>query len=556
MYTTNELLAHPLVSPVMQPTLGGLPPLLIMTGGGEFLRDEQIYLAHKCANPTKYPIADSLMHESAREQLKQFKPTDVQLQVWDDLCHVAPTLSFTRPAKYMYRSVSQFGAWALARAQHADIEILDDDAISVISSSEESDDAEQGQGGESSTPRPKTAGTEQHPTVGKAGDPLPPFKNHMIRQRVSRHGTISALDPASDLPACNMRPEEIGVVKEGPVRKWLETRRQWDNRFSSAHAKVQKRRLKAMVEGYDGFDGETPPPSALAGRRKIATEEQEQKKKKSMGLALWSLWGSKHDEATMIREQEADKEPETKTATTEEGEGARTQADLRTQTKKVAQQGHGIANRSRSRRTVVRDERQTNANDSDVDENTPVAVLLAKKEEKQKQAEAEAETGAEAEASTGAGSAEEQASGSGLLGPTEPDTGVTGKRPKVSGIAVPFTLNREAETASMITLTSAADHPSRVVSPIPTSPRTPMTPSPLAIDASEETMTQWAEGAWERAEAAASSSSGGDAQEPAAVPYITVGDDAATGAGAGAATPRPHMETFVTAQEDLPRVTK
>ena len=117
MYTTNELLAHPLVSPIMQPSLGGLPPLLIMVGGGEILRDEQIYLAHKCANPPKYSLPESTMSETAKAELAQYKPTDVQLQVWDDLCHVAPTLSFTRPAKYMYRSIAQFGAWALARAQ-------------------------------------------------------------------------------------------------------------------------------------------------------------------------------------------------------------------------------------------------------------------------------------------------------------------------------------------------------------------------------------------------------------------------------------------------------
>jgi hypothetical protein len=57
------------------------------------------------------------------------------LQVWDDLCHVAPTLSFTRPAKYMYRSIAQFGAWALARAQKTEIEIVDDDDVSIISKS-------------------------------------------------------------------------------------------------------------------------------------------------------------------------------------------------------------------------------------------------------------------------------------------------------------------------------------------------------------------------------------------------------------------------------------
>lgn len=140
MYATNQLISHPLVSPALQPSLGGLPPLLIQTGGGEMLRDEQIYVAHKAANPTKYPPGDSFLDEMPqehhRDQVGRWKPTDVQLQVWDDLCHVAPTLSFTRPAKYMYRSIAQFGAWALARAQKTEIEILDDDDVSVISQSD------------------------------------------------------------------------------------------------------------------------------------------------------------------------------------------------------------------------------------------------------------------------------------------------------------------------------------------------------------------------------------------------------------------------------------
>jgi acetyl esterase/lipase len=143
MYTTNELLSHPLVSPVMQPTLGGLPPLLIMVGGGEILRDEQIYIAHKCANPSKYLPPQSTLDDKARHQIDTYKPTDVQLQVWDDLCHVAPTLSFTRPAKYMYRSASQFSAWALARAQKTEIDILDDSDISVISTTTSDSDREE-----------------------------------------------------------------------------------------------------------------------------------------------------------------------------------------------------------------------------------------------------------------------------------------------------------------------------------------------------------------------------------------------------------------------------
>jgi acetyl esterase/lipase len=42
LYTTNELLKHPLVSPVLA-YLGGLPPLLVIASDREVLRDEILY---------------------------------------------------------------------------------------------------------------------------------------------------------------------------------------------------------------------------------------------------------------------------------------------------------------------------------------------------------------------------------------------------------------------------------------------------------------------------------------------------------------------------------
>ncbi|KAI1325025.1 hypothetical protein F5Y16DRAFT_411634 [Xylariaceae sp. FL0255] len=472
MYTTNEMLAHPMVSPVMQPTLGGLPPLLIMVGGGEILRDEQIYLAHKCANPAKYAPADIHMNELARDQLAKFKPTDVQLQVWDDLCHVAPTLSFTRPAKYMFRSIAQFGAWALARSQKIGIEIQDDDQISVISDS--GSDYED----RNNVPTNKTASRSpvepKHSQIGKAGDPLPTFKEHMIRQRVNRHGVIRHLEAATDLPGCTLEPTEIGVVKEGPVKKWLDARQQADIRFASARAKVHKIRLKEMKAGYELFEGETPPPSALAGRRKIGGDHREKKKRKSMGLALWSLWGSKHDETTVQKEEEAEKSPDVHLATNQEGQGARSPSDLGRQEDAVAaaaaattttekEQRPKAVSRSRSRTRVVQDEHQTGndedggGGDSKVDEAMPIATLMAMREGKLP------DKGKPLPPSPGDSTTD-------LLTPNykPPATGVLGKRPIVGGIAVPFSLGKEADTASMITLTSAMDGQSiRVASPTP-----------------------------------------------------------------------------------------
>ncbi|TVY24949.1 AB hydrolase superfamily protein, partial [Lachnellula hyalina] len=457
MYASNQLMSHPLVSPVLQPSLGGLPPLLIMVGGGEMLRDEQIYLAHKAANPAKYPPGDAFLDESPhdhnRNQVNRWKPTDVQLQIWDDLCHVAPTLSFTRPAKYMYRSIAQFGAWALARAQDTEIEILDDDDVSIISRSSDDEDEVIDEKVMSSQ-KTKNAATSATGQVGKAGDPLPPFKSHMIRQRVDRHGNTSELEPASELPGCKMASSDIGVIKQGPVKKWMTAKMEWDTKFASSKRKIQKQRAKEMAKGYQGFgDGEVPPPSALAGRRKMGEDLREEKKTRSMGMSLWALWGSKHDETTIEREQEADREPDTVVATAADGVGARPLDDTKTsQGKKLETANYS---RSRSRRRIVKDEHQADVEDG-VDENTPASVLFAKK----------AEAGEPSDPNLvpnfiASPTKDEAPSTPSIIVrvPTNEQDDFGRKRPKAGGIAFPFTLKGHHSTASMTTLTSSVGVP-------------------------------------------------------------------------------------------------
>ncbi|KAI4129913.1 MAG: hypothetical protein LQ338_001998 [Usnochroma carphineum] len=377
MYTTNQLTSHPLVSPVLQASLGGLPPLLILTGGGEMLRDEQIYLAHKAANPAKYPPGEAYINQypDAADIVHKWKPTDVQLQVWDDLCHVAPTLSFTRPAKFMYRSISQFGAWALAKAQKTDIDIMDDDEVSIISSGSRSDSetsSEMMKPREESAMKNAVAQGQKVATerVGKAGQPLPAFKNHMIRQRVDRHGNIYPLGPSSSLPALQMPSNDIGVIKPDPVRKWLNAKQEWDNRFAREKRRIQKQRVEEVAKGYHGFgDDEVPPPSALAGRRGL-NREKEAKTKRSWGMSLWSLWGSSHDKKTIKREEKADKEPETTVATPDN------LAHTVTSKQKRASQQHS---RSRSRRRIVS---YTDQSDPNIDETTSALELIRRRQDR------------------------------------------------------------------------------------------------------------------------------------------------------------------------------
>ena len=175
MYAPNHLLTHPLVSPALQPSLGGLPPLLIQAGGGELLRDEQIYIAHKASYPSKYPPSKEILdkYDPDRKQLHKYKPTDVQLQLWEDLCHVGHTLSWTRPAKYMYRSVAQFGAWALARAQKRPIDIDYD------SSDTESDGESLSDESPEEKKRPQRRAKDTNTTVRKHYDsPITEFRSY------------------------------------------------------------------------------------------------------------------------------------------------------------------------------------------------------------------------------------------------------------------------------------------------------------------------------------------------------------------------------------------
>lgn len=299
MYTTNKLISHPLVSPVLQPSLGGLPPLLILTGGAELLRDEQIYLAHKAANPTKYPPPESYLNDNpqARQEISKWGPTDVQLQVWDDLCHVAPTLSFTRPAKHMYRSIAQFGAWALARAQNIDVPPPQSDSISVVSSDSDKASVEPSSPapGDHNVGRKNPASNER---VGKAGDALPRFQDHMIRQRVDRHGHISALDPSITSAALHMPPDELGVIQPALLAKWSAAKAASDRKYAKAIAKVRQRRIQEAIQAYrDPAYAEDPPPSALVVRRNRKLPLPEEKRRgRSWGMSWWTEWGSRHDQ--------------------------------------------------------------------------------------------------------------------------------------------------------------------------------------------------------------------------------------------------------------------
>lgn len=110
-YAENSLITHPLISASLS-YLGGLPPLFVIAGDKEVLRDEIIYSAHKAANPERFAIPErskQLYPPLRKLKAEDLKPTSVHLQVYDDVPHVLPILfAFTNPAKFCFRAMAHF----------------------------------------------------------------------------------------------------------------------------------------------------------------------------------------------------------------------------------------------------------------------------------------------------------------------------------------------------------------------------------------------------------------------------------------------------------------
>ncbi|ORY81000.1 Alpha/Beta hydrolase protein, partial [Protomyces lactucae-debilis] len=317
LYATNEQLTHPLVSPVIAGSLGGLCPLFVMCGGSELLRDEIIYVAHKAANPASYPPMDLYLDADPRqrEMLNKYGPTQVHLQVYDDCCHVTPTIAMCRPAKYMYRAIANFSLWALARfegPQQTDIadlltrmHLVEQNLTESGADLDDASDEEETAVRKGST-RPKVTVTGVEPV----------YVDHMIRERVSIHGEIRQMEPVKDLSMLHLDPNDIGVIKPGPVKKFMAARGMHDRRYGKRKAKLQRQRAReyarAEREGFaiGNFEGDVPPPAALAGRASLKDAETLHKTSKGgkTGVinTLFSLVSGSRDKDKVSAEAKVD----------------------------------------------------------------------------------------------------------------------------------------------------------------------------------------------------------------------------------------------------------
>lgn len=252
LYATTEQLSHPLVSPVLQGSLGNLPPLYILAGNDEVLRDEIVYIAHRAAYPEQYPTRKGALREARRQQgnVERFtRPTEVHLQVFDDMCHVLTVFTFTESAKHAYRSIAEFVKHVTDHdedylAQHPFPQSSDPEreaATETDSSRQDSEASEQ----------PSTqnnTGSSNQIQVSAAREKVAENQisenpdNRMIRQRVDIYGKPRPMEPREDMSVLALKPSQIGIIKEGPTIKWLKGQEEWDKKYrKNAKSAIRQR---------------------------------------------------------------------------------------------------------------------------------------------------------------------------------------------------------------------------------------------------------------------------------------------------------------------------
>lgn len=66
----------------------------------------------------------------------------------------------------------------------------------------------------------------------------------MIRERVNIDGISRSMEDAAEIPALNIKPGQIGLIKEEPCLRWYEGQQIWDERYHKQAVSALKRRRR------------------------------------------------------------------------------------------------------------------------------------------------------------------------------------------------------------------------------------------------------------------------------------------------------------------------
>ncbi|CAG8765556.1 7569_t:CDS:2 [Gigaspora margarita] len=106
LYCANEALAIPYISPMLAESLGDLPPILCQVGGLERFRDEAVLFGHKASSPHEYQLPSYAAKNFEKSSFKN--PTKVVLEVYDDMVHIWPLLTSSKPSQVAFERFGKF----------------------------------------------------------------------------------------------------------------------------------------------------------------------------------------------------------------------------------------------------------------------------------------------------------------------------------------------------------------------------------------------------------------------------------------------------------------
>lgn len=217
--------------------------------------------------PTKVrPCARAVASVGAHGSTNQ-----VHLQIYDDACHDLPLMSFTNPAKYCYRAIASFAKFVTSDPEEATPSpvssthtptgsderplprLPDEDPASLPSSpttpsgtttpasyaflgvpppstSSGFSNIKRSVSTSTSTARSRKQ-TPRQPkpirnldeTIYSSSQPFnrPPWVDNMVRERVAITGVVRPMEPVAEMSMLHLDPEDIGLVKESPVKRYL-----------------------------------------------------------------------------------------------------------------------------------------------------------------------------------------------------------------------------------------------------------------------------------------------------------------------------------------------